>query len=45
MLEVMNELKSFADGVMEVGNQRVKVNEMSDVLASRYAFLSGESKQ
>ncbi|VDN58393.1 unnamed protein product [Dracunculus medinensis] len=29
------------DGFMEVGGQRIKVKEMSDILASRFAFLSG----
>ncbi|KAK0404503.1 hypothetical protein QR680_017481 [Steinernema hermaphroditum] len=29
------------DGYMEVGDKRLKVREMADVLASRFAFISG----
>ncbi|MFH4977042.1 hypothetical protein AB6A40_003751 [Gnathostoma spinigerum] len=29
------------DGYMDVGDQRIKVKEMSDILASRFAFISG----
>uniref|UniRef100_A0A914UMR1 Guanine nucleotide exchange factor DBS n=2 Tax=Plectus sambesii TaxID=2011161 RepID=A0A914UMR1_9BILA len=29
------------DGNMDVGGERIKVKEMSDILAARYAFLSG----
>ena len=31
----------FTDGYMDVGEQRVKIKEMSDILASRFAFISG----
>ncbi|VDN33251.1 unnamed protein product [Gongylonema pulchrum] len=27
---------------MDVGGQRIKIKEMSDILASRFAFVSGK---
>ncbi|MCP9256956.1 Dbl-likey (DH) domain and CRAL-TRIO domain and Pleckstrin-likey-like domain-containing protein [Dirofilaria immitis] len=29
------------DGCMDVGNERIKIKEMSDILASRFAFITG----
>ncbi|CAD6185185.1 unnamed protein product [Caenorhabditis auriculariae] len=31
------------DGYLTVGSDRVKIKDMSDILATRYAFLSGQS--
>lgn len=33
---------NFADGYLTVGGDRIKIRDMSDILATRYAFISGE---
>ncbi|KAI6227532.1 DH domain-containing protein [Aphelenchoides fujianensis] len=41
LIESPRNLVDAPDGFMEVQNQRIKVKELSDILVSRFAFISG----
>ncbi|KAM3729038.1 Guanine nucleotide exchange factor DBS [Dirofilaria immitis] len=41
MSDVSSDNDDNWDGCMDVGNERIKIKEMSDILASRFAFITG----